>query len=345
MRRRTGGCGWSAASRSPATKSTTRSAKSSSRNSKKKSTTSTRCCRRGAPRPTTWKRCVRSGACSTRSRAAAAWSAPRPWASSAGRSRPCSTACSMARVRPSPAVIAMVDQAFYTLAAIAGRPARRDRHHRRPRRHAGACRSHRRRRGRVLHRAGRCADRAGRACRRWSRRRLPTRRSIRQALSMPSRCRTPLPPSIDPVLLEILDTEVGGHLVTVERWVANAGSAPARSDDKLLRAIHTMNGAFAMTEVPSITDAMTPAEAYVKRLLVAHEVASPKASRPSRNSLRPHARRSSPCIRHRHACRATSSLPPALPPCATACRNRALRKPPADRRRPSSRWDASRSAG
>jgi chemosensory pili system protein ChpA (sensor histidine kinase/response regulator) len=82
--------------------------------------------------------------------------------------------------------------------------------------------------------------------------------------------------SIDPVLLEILDTEVGGHLVTVERWIANARSAPARSDDKLLRAIHTMNGAFAMTEVPSITDAMTPAEAYVKRLLVAHEVASPE---------------------------------------------------------------------
>ena len=42
----------------------------------------------------------------------------------------------------------------------------------------------------------------------------------------------------------------------------------------LLRAIHTMNGAFAMTEVPSITDAMTPAEAYVKRLLVARAVAT-----------------------------------------------------------------------
>ncbi|HEY9400983.1 MAG TPA: Hpt domain-containing protein, partial [Luteimonas sp.] len=75
--------------------------------------------------------------------------------------------------------------------------------------------------------------------------------------------------SVDPVLLEILDTEIGGHLVTVERWIADARLGPAIADDILLRAIHTMNGAFAMTEVPSITDAMTPAEAYVKRLLVA----------------------------------------------------------------------------
>src|SRR4249919_735284 len=83
-----------------------------------------------------------------------------------------------------------------------------------------------------------------------------------------------IPASIDPVLLEILDTEVGGHLATVERWLADARTAPAVADDILLRAIHTMNGAFAMTEVPSITDAMTPAEAYVKRLLVARAVAT-----------------------------------------------------------------------
>jgi chemosensory pili system protein ChpA (sensor histidine kinase/response regulator) len=80
--------------------------------------------------------------------------------------------------------------------------------------------------------------------------------------------------SIDPLLLEILDTEVGGHLATVERWIADARLAPAVADDILLRAIHTMNGAFAMTEVPSITDAMTPAEAYVKRLLAARAQAA-----------------------------------------------------------------------
>jgi chemosensory pili system protein ChpA (sensor histidine kinase/response regulator) len=85
-----------------------------------------------------------------------------------------------------------------------------------------------------------------------------------------------IPASVDSVLLEILDAEIGGHLLTVERWIADARAAPAVADDILLRAIHTMNGAFAMTEVPSITDAMTPAEAYIKRLLVARSQATPE---------------------------------------------------------------------
>ncbi len=73
--------------------------------------------------------------------------------------------------------------------------------------------------------------------------------------------------SVDPVLFEILQTEVGGHLARIDAWLARARSAPTEADDPLLRAIHTMNGAFAMTEVPAITDALTPAEAYVRRQL------------------------------------------------------------------------------
>jgi chemosensory pili system protein ChpA (sensor histidine kinase/response regulator) len=77
-----------------------------------------------------------------------------------------------------------------------------------------------------------------------------------------------VPANVDPVLLEILDAEVVGHLATVESWLRDAGeSAPA--SDALMRAVHTMNGAFAMTEVPAITEAVTPAEAYVKRALAA----------------------------------------------------------------------------
>jgi chemosensory pili system protein ChpA (sensor histidine kinase/response regulator) len=72
-----------------------------------------------------------------------------------------------------------------------------------------------------------------------------------------------VPASVDAVLLEILDAEVDGHLVTVDQWLANVREAPAPASDALLRAIHTMNGAFAMTEVPAITQAMSPAEAYV----------------------------------------------------------------------------------
>src|SRR5690606_13755510 len=78
-----------------------------------------------------------------------------------------------------------------------------------------------------------------------------------------------IPASVDAVLLEILDAEVGGHLVTLDRWLASVRETPAPASDALLRAIHTMNGAFAMTEVPAITHALTPAEGYIKRMLAA----------------------------------------------------------------------------
>ncbi|KRA72019.1 hypothetical protein ASD78_16795 [Lysobacter sp. Root667] len=83
-----------------------------------------------------------------------------------------------------------------------------------------------------------------------------------------------VPASVDAVLLEILDTEVTGHLVTIQRWLAAAQAAPSPADDGLQRAIHTLNGAFAMTEVPVITDVIAPTEVYVKRLLAAGSPAS-----------------------------------------------------------------------
>ena len=70
---------------------------------------------------------------------------------------------------------------------------------------------------------------------------------------------------VDPVLLEILGTEVGGHLETIDAWLATARDGDAAVNDGLLRAIHTLNGAFAMTEVPSVTAFTAPAETYVKR--------------------------------------------------------------------------------
>ncbi|RDZ26934.1 Hpt domain-containing protein [Lysobacter silvisoli] len=83
-----------------------------------------------------------------------------------------------------------------------------------------------------------------------------------------------VPASVDAVLLEILDTEVTGHLVTIQRWLAAAQAAPQPADDGLQRAIHTLNGAFAMTEVPVITDVVAPTEVYVKRLLASGQPAS-----------------------------------------------------------------------
>ncbi|MCC7096230.1 MAG: Hpt domain-containing protein, partial [Thermomonas sp.] len=75
--------------------------------------------------------------------------------------------------------------------------------------------------------------------------------------------------TVDPVLLEILGSEVGSHLETIDAWLAQARAGQAQPNDALARAIHTLNGAFAMTEVPSVTDFTAPAEGYVRRLLAA----------------------------------------------------------------------------
>ncbi len=87
---------------------------------------------------------------------------------------------------------------------------------------------------------------------------------------------TGIPASVDPVLLEILDTEVTGHLATIEDWIASAQVMPQQVNDSLQRAIHTLNGAFAMTEVPVITEITAPSEGYVKRLLVAAAPVNPE---------------------------------------------------------------------
>ena len=78
---------------------------------------------------------------------------------------------------------------------------------------------------------------------------------------------------VDPVLLDILGAEVGGHLETVDAWLVQARAGDSSVNDGLLRAIHTLNGAFAMTEVPSVTAFTSPAEGYVKRLLAAGQPA------------------------------------------------------------------------
>jgi chemosensory pili system protein ChpA (sensor histidine kinase/response regulator) len=82
------------------------------------------------------------------------------------------------------------------------------------------------------------------------------------------------PASIDGVLREILDAEISTHLETVDAWLASAGTAPALASEALVRALHTMNGAFAMADVPEITDVTAVAEHYVKRLQSANETAS-----------------------------------------------------------------------
>ncbi|MCC6505580.1 MAG: Hpt domain-containing protein [Aquimonas sp.] len=76
---------------------------------------------------------------------------------------------------------------------------------------------------------------------------------------------------IDPDLFEILRPEVLGHLETIDAYVASSWLQPRVVEDSLLRAVHTINGAFAMTEVETVVEVTAPLEGYVKRLLSASE--------------------------------------------------------------------------
>ena len=84
------------------------------------------------------------------------------------------------------------------------------------------------------------------------------------------------PASVDAVLREILEAEVDNHLDTVDHWLQKAQVDATPVSEDLLRAIHTMNGALAMADVPEITQVTAPAEQYVKRLLAAGETPTPE---------------------------------------------------------------------
>ncbi|MCS4234766.1 Hpt domain-containing protein [Stenotrophomonas sp. BIGb0135] len=77
------------------------------------------------------------------------------------------------------------------------------------------------------------------------------------------------PANIDEVLREILEAEVDAHQATLQAWLRDASVAPLPVTDALLRAVHTMNGAFAMTDVPEITAVTGGAESFIKRSLAA----------------------------------------------------------------------------
>ena len=80
------------------------------------------------------------------------------------------------------------------------------------------------------------------------------------------------PASIDSVLREILEAEVEAHMATLHGWLSSSRIEPQPVTDPLLRAVHTMNGAFAMTDVPEITSVTGAAESYIKRSLAASAV-------------------------------------------------------------------------
>ncbi len=79
----------------------------------------------------------------------------------------------------------------------------------------------------------------------------------------------PLPNALagDPVLMDILKSESQTHVATVReylRTVAIGGVQPVTNE--LLRAVHTLNGAISMVDLPFVSNVMGPLEGYLKRV-------------------------------------------------------------------------------
>ena len=85
----------------------------------------------------------------------------------------------------------------------------------------------------------------------------------------------PVMPPIDPVLLEILRSEVAQYLATI-RTEINRVDGELRVGDSLLRAVHTLHGAIAMVDIPLLTQLLSPLESLLKRLRAANKPLSPE---------------------------------------------------------------------
>ncbi len=75
----------------------------------------------------------------------------------------------------------------------------------------------------------------------------------------------PVMPPVDPVLLEILRSEVAQYVQLLRAAIQRSGSELPISEE-LLRAVHTLHGAIAMVEIPLLTQLLAPLEALFKRL-------------------------------------------------------------------------------
>ena len=71
-------------------------------------------------------------------------------------------------------------------------------------------------------------------------------------------------PPVDPMLLEILRSEVAQHLGTMRDYFSLPEPRPI--DDAMVRAAHTLHGAVAMVDIPVLASVLTPLESWFKRM-------------------------------------------------------------------------------
>jgi chemosensory pili system protein ChpA (sensor histidine kinase/response regulator) len=75
----------------------------------------------------------------------------------------------------------------------------------------------------------------------------------------------PQMPPVDPVLLEILRSEVAQYLHTIRSAIQRSDIELPIGED-LLRAVHTLHGAIAMVDIQPLTQLLSPLESLFKRL-------------------------------------------------------------------------------
>jgi len=75
----------------------------------------------------------------------------------------------------------------------------------------------------------------------------------------------PLLPPVDPVLLEILRSEVAQYVQTIRGAIQRSDIELPIGED-LLRAVHTLHGAIAMVDITLLTQLLSPLESLFKRL-------------------------------------------------------------------------------
>ena len=83
----------------------------------------------------------------------------------------------------------------------------------------------------------------------------------------------PVMPPVDPVLLEILRSEVAQYVQSL-RAAIQLGGRELPISEELLRAVHTLHGAIAMVDIPLLTQLLAPLEVLFKRLRASAEALS-----------------------------------------------------------------------
>ncbi|HKU78788.1 MAG TPA: Hpt domain-containing protein, partial [Rhodanobacteraceae bacterium] len=73
-------------------------------------------------------------------------------------------------------------------------------------------------------------------------------------------------PVVDPILLDVLRTEVGQHLDNLRAYLARNIDYRVPADDELMRSVHTLHGAVAMVGIEMLANMLAPMESWVRRV-------------------------------------------------------------------------------